>query len=85
VSEEEIDSRLLRLIAREVQRKDVGVDVEQQKAMKAAVKEAIKQFLDEKWTDLTSTFGKWVIGLIAAAVLVGIVWLILVSNGWKHP
>ena len=54
-------------------------------AMKVAVKEAIKEFLEEKWTSVTSTFGKWAIGVIAAAALAGIVYFIAWANGWKHP
>lgn len=53
-------------------------------AMKAAVKEALKEWLDERWTLYTSTFGKWVLGVIAAGVLAGMVYLILWSSGWRH-
>lgn len=52
--------------------------------MKAAVKEALKEWLDEKWTEYTSTFGKWALGMVAAAALAALVWLILTANGWKH-
>jgi flagellar biosynthesis/type III secretory pathway M-ring protein FliF/YscJ len=53
--------------------------------MKAAAKEAIKEFLDEKWTHLTSRVGKWALGCIAAAVVAALVYLILWANGWRQP
>ena len=34
---------------------------------KAAVKEAAKEFFAEKWTEVTSSLGKWFLGVIAAA------------------
>jgi uncharacterized iron-regulated membrane protein len=54
-------------------------------AMKVAVKEAIKEFLEEKWRDVTSSLGQWVLGLIAAAALAGIVYFIAWANGWRQP
>jgi uncharacterized iron-regulated membrane protein len=58
---------------------------ERDEEMKAAVKEAIKEFLEEKWRDVTSSFGKWALGLIAAAALAGIVYFIAWANGWRQP
>lgn len=63
----------------DVQR-DIGRD-----EMKAAFKEAAKEFLREQWTQTTSTFGKWVMGVIAAATLAALLWLVLTANGWKAP
>jgi len=53
--------------------------------MKSAIKQALKEWLDERWTHYTSRLGTWMIGLIAAAALAAIGWMILTANGWKHP
>jgi hypothetical protein len=53
--------------------------------IKAAFKEAAKEFLDEKWTRATSSFGKWMLGIIAAAALTGLFWVVMISQGWKAP
>lgn len=54
-------------------------------AMKTAVKEALKEWLEEKWTAGTSMLGKWFLGAIAAAILAALVYLILWANGWRQP
>lgn len=53
--------------------------------MKSAVKEAIKEFLQEKWKAGTSKLGEWLIGVVAAAILGALVYLILWANGWRQP
>lgn len=53
--------------------------------MKAAFKEAAKEFLQEKWTEGTSFIGKWFLGVIAAGICAGVLWLILTANGWRQP
>jgi ABC-type multidrug transport system permease subunit len=53
--------------------------------MKAAVKEALKEWLDERWMQYTSTIGKWMLGMLSAAALAAVLYLILWSNGWKQP
>jgi hypothetical protein len=53
--------------------------------IKEAFKEAAKEFLAEKWTQTTSTFGKWMLGVIAAAALAGLFWIVMISQGWKSP
>jgi hypothetical protein len=53
--------------------------------IKAAFKEAAKEFLDEKWTRTTSTFGKWMLGIIAATALAALFWVVMISQGWKAP
>lgn len=58
---------------------------EKSELVKAAAKEAFREFLDDKWTQLTSSVGKWVLGAIAAAFVVAVVWLILTANGWRVP
>jgi hypothetical protein len=67
--------------------KAVARDVLELKAavLKVAVKEALKEWLDEKWTVATSTFGKWALGAIAAAVLAAFLYLVLWANGWRQP
>lgn len=54
---------------------------ESDEAMKAAVKEALKEWLDEKFT----TFGKWTLTAVAASALAGIVFFILWASGWRQP
>jgi hypothetical protein len=49
--------------------------------MKAAVKEALKEWLDEKFV----AFGKWSLASLAALGLAALVYFILTANGWKHP
>jgi hypothetical protein len=49
--------------------------------MKAAVKEGIKEWLDEKFTQL----GKWSLTSIALLGLAALLYFILWSNGWKAP
>jgi hypothetical protein len=53
--------------------------------LKAAFKEAAKEFFAEKWTEYTSSVGKWVISICAAAFVLAVVWMILTANGWKAP
>lgn len=45
---------------------------------KAIIKEALHEWLDDKF----ATFGRWSMQGLAAGGLVGIVYLILWSNGW---
>lgn len=58
-------------------------DLEQQLAtdpLKAAVKDALKEWLNEKFAEV----GKWSVRGILAAVLAALAYFILTSNGWKH-
>lgn len=48
--------------------------------LKDATKEAIKEWLDEKFIQL----GKWSAGAIAAATLAGLTYFVLKMNGWRH-
>lgn len=57
----------------------------QAELLKRATKEAIREFLEEKWRRYTSRVGEWVISVIAAAVVGALVWLILRANGWTPP
>jgi hypothetical protein len=47
--------------------------------MKRATKEALKEWLDEKY----SQFGKWSFGAIVAAVFAALTYFILKMNGWE--
>lgn len=51
-----------------------------QDEMKKAFKDALKEWLDEKFTE----FGKWSLGGIAAMALAGLVYFILKMNGWHQ-
>ena len=45
---------------------------------KEAVKEALHEWLDEKF----ALFGKWSLNGILAAVLVAVAYFVLAANGW---
>lgn len=47
---------------------------------KDALKQALKEWLDEKF----ATFGKWSFGTFGAAALAALTWFILQSNGWQR-
>lgn len=47
-------------------------------AFKEAVKEVLREWLDEKY----AAFGKWSLHGILAMLLAGAVYLFLISNGW---
>lgn len=49
--------------------------------MKAAVKEGIKEWLDDKF----AMFGKWAVVSLAAVALAALVLFVLATNGWKAP
>ena len=49
--------------------------------MKSAVKEAIKEWLDEKF----AMFGRWGFTSLAALVLAALAYFILWANGWRQP
>lgn len=58
---------------------EAGVNLEEQKAYdKSVVKEALKEWLDEKFME----FGKWSIAGLSAAGLVAVLWLILAAQGY---
>jgi len=46
--------------------------------VKEALKEAIREWLDEKY----SAFGKWTFHGLAAMALCGVVYVAMISNGW---
>lgn len=49
--------------------------------MKKAAKEAIKEFLDEKF----AAFGRWSFYSIGALIIVAVLYFILTMYGWKPP
>ncbi len=49
-----------------------------QAEMKAAMKQAIKEWLDEKFAE----FGRWSMGALMAALLAATIAFILHANGW---
>ncbi len=51
-----------------------------QEDVKIVLKEALKEWLDEKF----STFGKWSFRSLAAAAIFALIYFILTMNGWKH-
>ena len=48
------------------------------KESKAVMKDALKEWLDQKYTD----FGKWSFGALMAAILGAVIYFILSANGW---
>lgn len=56
------------------------VALERKALTKSVIKEALKEWLDEKFEQ----FGKWTAGAIAAAMLVALLYFVLTYNGWKH-
>ena len=52
----------------------------QNEAMKDALKEGLREWLDDQFAE----FGKWTLRAAIAALLAGVVGLALVSSGWKH-
>lgn len=61
--------------------KDRRYDEERKKFFKEAVKEAMKEWLDEK----AQCFGRWGIMTILAAALVALIYFILTMSGWQPP
>lgn len=49
------------------------------RASKDALKEGLKEWLDEKFTQL----GKWSAGIITAMLLAALVYFVLAMNGWQ--
>lgn len=47
---------------------------------KDALKEALKEWLDDKF----ASFGKWSFGTLAAVGLASLVYFILLMNGWHR-
>lgn len=51
-----------------------------QDEMKLAMKEAIKEWMDEKY----AAFGKWAFASIAVAAFGALIYFILSANGWHR-
>lgn len=56
----------------------MGESDEQKKLMKAALKEGIKEWLDDQFIQ----FGKWTMAALMAAVIGAGVYFVLWSQGW---
>jgi hypothetical protein len=48
--------------------------------LKRITKEALKEWMDEKFL----SFGKWSFGLFSAAVFMAVVYFVLKINGWTN-
>ena len=46
--------------------------------LKEAMKEALKEWLDARFAE----FGKWALGSLIAALMVGFIYFILWADGW---
>ena len=53
---------------------------ERKQLVKQAFKEAAREWLD----DIYRSFGKWALRAVGAALVVGILYLVLALNGWSH-
>jgi hypothetical protein len=49
--------------------------------LKAAMKEAIKEWMDDQF----ASFGRWSIMALLAVIIGAAVWVVLTSKGWKPP
>ena len=54
--------------------------LDHERIYKEAVREALKEWLDEKFT----LVGKWTVNSVLAVMLAAIVYFVLAFNGWKH-
>lgn len=61
-------------------RKGLPVREEEREAIKLALQEALREWLEEKY----AAFGKWSVHGLMAAGLAALVWLILTSSGWHR-
>lgn len=53
---------------------------DRKKFIKDAMKEAMKEWLDEKIT----IFGRWSLRSLGAALIVALIYFVLTINGWGH-
>lgn len=59
------------------------MDEEEKRLKKQAIKEAMREWLDEEMKKTFETIGKWVTHTFAVLILGACVYLILVADGWK--
>ncbi len=53
---------------------------DRKKFIKEALKEAFKEYMDEK----IQSFGKWSLRTLAAAIIMALLYFLLTINGWQH-
>lgn len=54
--------------------------IDHERIYKEAVREALKEWLDEKFV----VVGKWTVNSVLAVALAAMVYFVLAYNGWKH-
>ena len=58
-------------------------DLEDEKT-KALIKEAIKEWLDDKLAKVNETVGKWFLRTVAVLVVAALAYFTLIANGWHR-
>jgi hypothetical protein len=61
-------------------RLDALEKLDHERIYKEAVREALKEWLDEKF----AVVGKWTVNSVLAVGLAALVYFVLAYNGWKH-
>ena len=51
---------------------------------RALIKEAIKEWLDDKLAKVNETVGKWFLRTVAALVVAAMAYFTLIANGWHR-
>ena len=62
------------------ERLDALEQIDHERIYKEDVREALKEWLDEKFT----VVGKWTVNSVLAVALAALVYFVLAFNGWKH-
>ena len=62
------------------ERLDALEQIDHERIYKEAVREALKEWLDEKF----ALVGKWTVNSVLAVLLAAVVYFVLAFNGWKH-
>jgi hypothetical protein len=61
-------------------RRDKRDQYERKEFIKNAMREAMNEWLDKKFTQ----FGKWSLGGLGAVLLVALIYFMLTMSGWQH-
>lgn len=51
---------------------------------KNAIKEAIREWLEEEKKKTYESIGKWIVNVFVVTLLLAFVYLMLWANGWRH-